>query len=193
MTRQCIGAWRMRSPRRASSRAATATAAERIADDDLDASAIIVLVCNVDAPREMATLRRLRRECRATPDRCDLAARDGHGSPPGPRSGRGRLRLRVQPGDDAGGDGARRGQRAIRGAAEGARAASSAPLSPIASARCWRWSRRASPTPRSPSGCSSPRARSRATSLPSSASWAFAPAGRLRRSSSSSSRRPTGP
>jgi DNA-binding NarL/FixJ family response regulator len=40
---------------------------ERIADGDLDASAIIVLVCNVDAPREMATLRRLRREWRQPP------------------------------------------------------------------------------------------------------------------------------
>ncbi len=40
---------------------------ERIADGDLDPSAIIVLVCNVDAPREMATLRRLRREWRQPP------------------------------------------------------------------------------------------------------------------------------
>ena len=41
--------------------------AESIADGDVDASAIIVLVCNVDAPREMATLRRLRREWRQPP------------------------------------------------------------------------------------------------------------------------------
>ncbi len=39
-------------------------ARNRIADGDVDASAIIVAVCNVDVPREMATLRRLRRQWR---------------------------------------------------------------------------------------------------------------------------------
>ncbi len=37
---------------------------EPVSEGDLDASAIIVLVCNVDVPREMATLRRMRRQWR---------------------------------------------------------------------------------------------------------------------------------
>ncbi len=35
---------------------------EQLVDHELDESAIIILVCDVDLPREMATLRRLRRE-----------------------------------------------------------------------------------------------------------------------------------
>jgi DNA-binding NarL/FixJ family response regulator len=37
---------------------------DRIADPDVGASGIIVLVCNVDVPRDMASLRRLRRRWR---------------------------------------------------------------------------------------------------------------------------------
>jgi DNA-binding NarL/FixJ family response regulator len=38
-----------------------------VAELELDAAAIIILVCNVDLPREMATLRRLRREVPGPP------------------------------------------------------------------------------------------------------------------------------
>lgn len=39
-------------------------ALDELSDLNLDATAIIILVCDVDRPREMATLRRLRREVR---------------------------------------------------------------------------------------------------------------------------------
>lgn len=42
----------------------TADAAGEIAGLEIDATTIVILVCDVDRPREMATLRRLRREMR---------------------------------------------------------------------------------------------------------------------------------
>ena len=67
---------------------------------DLDETTIIVFVCDVDVPRELASLRRLRREVREPALVVDLAARYRDRRPPRPRRRRRRARLRARNRED---------------------------------------------------------------------------------------------
>ena len=151
-------------------------------------SSIIVLVCNVDAPREMATLRRLRREWREPPIVVISPPATGTGVRRALEAGadafvfESKLELTLAATVRAVASGQSVVPRKVRGSLE--RPALShrerQVLALVAGGPHQRPDRQAAR--------SFPRARSRATSPRSSRSWACAPAGRPRRSSSTSSR-----
>ncbi len=156
---------------------------EEAVELDLDASTIIAYLCDIDVPRDLASLRRLRREVRE-PALVAISA---------PSTGTG-----VRRALDAGADALVFAPEldltlatTINAVAVGQsvvprnlRASVERPSSPIVSARSSTWSARARPTPRSPRPCSWPKARSRAISPRSSPSSASAPARRRSRCSS---------
>ena len=99
------------------------------------AATIVVLVCDVDLPREMATLRRLRREVREPAIVAVSPTATGDRRAPRPRRRRRRDRLRAGAGVDPGGHGQRRRLAASRSSRASCVPASSARPSPTASAR----------------------------------------------------------
>ena len=119
--------------------------------EDIDAEAIVVLVCDVDLPREMATPAPPAPRAARAGDRRRLADRDRHRRAPRPRRRRRRDRLRARTRVDPGGRRQRRRQRPVGRAPQAARQRRAPGLLPPRAPGPHLRLARASPTPRSPS------------------------------------------